>query len=91
LKWRASFQLARNSEGKKERFKIPPEFLPASGGLPRDLAPAGGKKAERGEKRILGASQGRSATAGRISCRFVQKKFAQNVKYHRQFSLFVKS
>jgi len=36
--------------------------------------PAGGQKAERGEKRILGASQGRSATARDGVARFFSRK-----------------
>ena len=42
--------------------------------IPPQTPPAGGKKAERGEKRILGASQGRSATARDGVARFFSRK-----------------
>ncbi|MBM3271661.1 hypothetical protein FJY94_00010 [Candidatus Kaiserbacteria bacterium] len=42
--------------------------------IPPQTPPAGGKKAERGEKRILGASQGRSATARDWVARFFSRK-----------------
>ena len=66
--WRILLCKIRNSEAKKERFKNPPAFLPETSLL------AGGKKAERGEKRILGASQGRSATARDGVARFFSRK-----------------
>jgi len=68
LWWRILLCKIRNSEAKKERFKNPPAFLPETSLL------AGGKKAERGEKRILGASQGRSATARDGVARFFSRK-----------------
>ena len=42
--------------------------------IPPQTPPAGGTEAERGEKRILGASQGRSATARDGVARFFSRK-----------------
>ena len=42
--------------------------------IPPQTPPTGGKKAERGEKRIHGASQGRSATARDGVARFFSRK-----------------
>jgi len=52
--------------------------------IPPQTPPAGGKKAERGEKRILGASQGRSATARDGVARFFSRKILVTFHSPRQ-------
>jgi len=59
---------------KRKGSKTRPHFYPPLDGLSETSLLAGGKKTERGEKRIYGASQGWSATARDVVTRFFSRK-----------------